>query len=564
MTRALDAEQENRDLVISREELRSTHEDALDALREENEGVVEKLRKRLRTLTDRIEEQDTEYTALEKDLDTKNSRVRRLKDKLKEQDIQIVNLKLKTTPNKVGKQAAPARADSAPVQDGEDSVEYLKRGLAAAVFAAESAAEENVTLKTKIHRLEGRVKADRVTLSELKKEREQEVKANADKVKRAAKRQQPRINELEAENKVLEEKIKELQDGLPSAVSEARQEFRKEHGNAAADLKRVRDMRNQLQKELAFAQNRILAITLQRDELRKKLIVLEDSQEGDEPEDWEPDDDEEEDYEEEWGDGGYDGEEAHAARQERGRYLRFMASLPRPVGDDRPPYSTILPVHAPTRTHDPVLRRNLPNSNLYVFVVPLLHSRSQTTRRGLYFPKRAVWCNSTDKLHALVFCPTKQYRYPTDKFEEVQMAQWCGTGEHFEFFMHLNRDGLAYYVGTYVMHSMRTLQPPGSAIPPDVSRKAVLFAVGLARAQREKITDCYPDGEVKTECFGLQCVGFNLELYRAMRAKFLGNPGNPEPTPNLLGKRKAGEEDLRVDGFKRAQTSFAFATSTFQ
>ncbi|KAJ6518092.1 hypothetical protein C8R47DRAFT_6132 [Mycena vitilis] len=110
------------------------------------------------------------------------------------------------------------------------------------------------------------------------------------------------------------------------------------------------------------------------------------------------------------------------------------------------------------------------------------------------------------------------------------------VGQTFDFFM--NKGDQVYYAGIYHVHSLRTVHPPGSQVPPDVSPAAIIRAAGLhgkPDANNEKLSECFPDGKIKVECFALQCIGFDASLYQALRARFLSGEN----------KRKAGSEDLQ-------------------
>ncbi|KAJ7101850.1 hypothetical protein C8R43DRAFT_242504 [Mycena crocata] len=162
-------------------------------------------------------------------------------------------------------------------------------------------------------------------------------------------------------------------------------------------------------------------------------------------------------------------------------------------------------------------------------------------RRTLHCPKRSIWCGS-ERVHVLVFAPTHEYWYETDTWAvSTKMAGYLG--KEFDFF--INQGSHVYYVGTYKVHSLRTVHPPGSRITSDVSQAAILRATGLSAHLKEKITECFADGEIKTECFGLQCVGFDQQLYDSLRQRFKAGAG--------AGKRKAGSEDFRDKGKAKSQ-----------
>ncbi|KAJ7455131.1 hypothetical protein FB451DRAFT_646788 [Mycena latifolia] len=168
-----------------------------------------------------------------------------------------------------------------------------------------------------------------------------------------------------------------------------------------------------------------------------------------------------------------------------------------------------------------------------------------TTRRTLHCPKRTIWCGG-ERVHALVFAPTHEYWYSSDKWIHKSKMN-ASVGETFDFFV--NQGGSVYYAGIYKVHSLRTVHPPGAKITSDVSRLAIHRATGLSlHSTEDKVAECFPDGEIRTECFGLQCVGFDQTLYEGLYARFRIGRQN---------KRKAESEDLQADTrFKSQRVSY--------
>ncbi|KAJ7486312.1 hypothetical protein B0H11DRAFT_1122505 [Mycena galericulata] len=223
----------------------------------------------------------------------------------------------------------------------------------------------------------------------------------------------------------------------------------------------------------------------------------------------------------------------------------MVGSLPRPVGNERQPkterslyvaYMKTLPV--PTDRPDFNSPNLAPIDN--IGVNPYTHN-VPTSWRTLHCPKRTVWCDVNRRHHALVFAPTHEYSYSSNKWVDKTKMN-CG-GEQVEFFV--NQGKFVYYVGTYVVHSMRTVHQPGSSIASD-SSSAIYRATGLNKEHSEKVAECFPDGAIKTECFGLQCVGFNRELYEGLRERFVRADGGDQ-------KRKAGADDLRGSESAKSQ-----------
>ncbi|KAJ7730075.1 hypothetical protein DFH07DRAFT_175822 [Mycena maculata] len=173
--------------------------------------------------------------------------------------------------------------------------------------------------------------------------------------------------------------------------------------------------------------------------------------------------------------------------------------------------------------------------------------RLAATSGTLFFPKRTVWC-SAQRVHALVFEPTHKYCYLTNTWiKQTEMNLRCG-GETFELFV--TQGHSIYYAGTYVVHSLRTIHRTEFKTIPDVSKMAIYHATGLRPNEMEKVKQRFPDGEVKAECFGLQCVGFSNELYEGLlRDRCTGGGGGGDAS----NKRKAEAEDLLGDHEAKSQ-----------
>jgi hypothetical protein len=66
------------------------------------------------------------------------------------------------------------------------------------------------------------------------------------------------------------------------------------------------------------------------------------------------------------------------------------------------------------------------------------------------------------------------------------------------------------------------------------------------------VNECFPDGQIKVEAFGLQCVGFDQELYQELRRRFEATSLNPNTNTNPR-KRRAEKEGARKGGFVKAR-----------
>ncbi|KAJ7252346.1 hypothetical protein B0H12DRAFT_1117890, partial [Mycena haematopus] len=83
------------------------------------------------------------------------------------------------------------------------------------------------------------------------------------------------------------------------------------------------------------------------------------------------------------------------------------------------------------------------------------------------------------------------------------------TGKTRELF--LTRGDVVLYAGTYNILSLRHVHPPGSPAPSEVSKRQLALHAGLTDNSK---TDPMA---LRTECFGLQRVGFDEELYRNLQ-----------------------------------------------
>ncbi|KAJ6526058.1 hypothetical protein B0H19DRAFT_1084666 [Mycena capillaripes] len=203
--------------------------------------------------------------------------------------------------------------------------------------------------------------------------------------------------------------------------------------------------------------------------------------------------------------------------EERALYTEYMKDK-FPLPASQPTLNDLEPIHKTAGAH-----------SLDIFI----GNNIRRQRRGLHCPKRSFWCGPGP--HVLVFAATREYgKHGGDASRMV-----LNCGQEFDFFM--TEGDMVYYVGIYQVLSLREVHPPGAEIPIDVSRAAIVRGMGIYPGPEgkvnEKIKDCYPDGEIRTECFGLRCVGFDRKLYESLRECFLSGAG--------AKKRKADSEDLR-------------------
>ncbi|KAJ6580357.1 hypothetical protein DFH09DRAFT_1360503 [Mycena vulgaris] len=174
------------------------------------------------------------------------------------------------------------------------------------------------------------------------------------------------------------------------------------------------------------------------------------------------------------------------------------------------------------------------NRNLHAFL-----SQDPTAKRllnhVLYLPKRIV----NLKTHQfLAFGPSHRYERATDQWIEGSdlISFNGGTRELF-----IKWSDFILYVGTYKCHDLRTLCPAGTNPPKEISEREIAdAALGVPRPQKyiDIIKECYPDGKIKVVATGLQCVGFNHELYDSLRRQFNHDRA-------LEAKRKAEDQGSR-------------------
>lgn len=90
---------------------------------------------------------------------------------------------------------------------------------------------------------------------------------------------------------------------------------------------------------------------------------------------------------------------------------------------------------------------------------------------------RQIW-TGPDFFHTLVFAPAEEYGSPgSTPTSPPSIASLCG--QECDLFL-TGRHKYIYYAGTYMVHSLRHVHPPGSIIPPDIVSSLVwLCPAGL-------------------------------------------------------------------------------------
>ncbi|KAJ7846627.1 hypothetical protein B0H14DRAFT_3678382 [Mycena olivaceomarginata] len=209
------------------------------------------------------------------------------------------------------------------------------------------------------------------------------------------------------------------------------------------------------------------------------------------------------------------------------KYREFFTGLPLPERPPPAPPSNLDAVCSITTN----LHGILPPGGKRI--TPVYQQNSMISRflnHVLYLPKRIM---SVAGLNYLAYGPTSCYERATDTWSEGSdlIGFHGGTRELF-----VKIKGSIVYVGTYKCHDLRPLQPKGTNLPTHISPAEIInAALGVPRPLNDVqiIKQRYPKG-IKVEATGLQCVGFNMELYESLRQRFADQK-----------KRKAEKEDLR-------------------
>ncbi|KAJ6620049.1 hypothetical protein B0H10DRAFT_2216333 [Mycena sp. CBHHK59/15] len=204
------------------------------------------------------------------------------------------------------------------------------------------------------------------------------------------------------------------------------------------------------------------------------------------------------------------------------QYRAYMGRLPFP--EDRPRFQLLQPVYWKDR-------------NLHAYLADDPSAKS-FLNHVLYLPKRSTLMA---KVHCLAFAPTHRYDHVKAVWTEGSDLTSLHGGTRELFVVH---GGYVIYAGLYKCHDLRELYPGGTAPNSHTSyaeiSDAALGPCSLSVKDRTAIVrQCFPDGIIRVEAIGLQCVGFNRQLYDSLRGRFADLR-----TKDV--KRKAGD-DGRVD-----------------
>ncbi|KAF7318614.1 hypothetical protein HMN09_00372500 [Mycena chlorophos] len=217
-----------------------------------------------------------------------------------------------------------------------------------------------------------------------------------------------------------------------------------------------------------------------------------------------------------------------------------------------PPYSPAIPQ---SRTPEPWSKQDIPKRYMRTLPAPttiaetfdattallacssahkvLEACQSLSRRHTLYLPGRITWVGVGGG-HALGYAPTHEF-YNGAWRPHTQLTDLASAGGGAEVELFVGYNLMVHYAGTYRVHSFRGVEGyvPGGDVPDAVSHASVYNAMRLrggpssaeaARRIRENAAWARgdSDGRVKVECFGLERVGFDGEVYGALRARFPG------------------------------------------
>ncbi|KAJ7500220.1 hypothetical protein B0H11DRAFT_1996685 [Mycena galericulata] len=202
-------------------------------------------------------------------------------------------------------------------------------------------------------------------------------------------------------------------------------------------------------------------------------------------------------------------------------YRKYMATLPLP--ENFPQFTQLDPI-------------GYKDSNLHAYLAQDATTKS-FLNHILYLPGRTTHISGVDHNY-LAFGPTQRYQRATKKWTQGSDLSgfYGGTRELF-----VNRKEFIVYMGSYKCHDLSALCPGGTSMPSFLSEQEIIdAALGIPwpTGHVKIIKQCFPDGVVRVEATGLQCVGFNHQLYDSLRRMFAKH-----------GKREA-EDDGRVTSSK--------------
>ncbi|CAA7269822.1 unnamed protein product [Cyclocybe aegerita] len=201
-------------------------------------------------------------------------------------------------------------------------------------------------------------------------------------------------------------------------------------------------------------------------------------------------------------------EERLSSFSELSEFKKYMSALPR--YSERPAPAQLRPI-----CHEGV------DLNAYLSADSRTASCAQSL---LYSPGRMTW-TSSDAHHALILGPIHVFDDLRKTWQKVSTLRHLYDQTFHVFFP---RNNCILYGGLYKVHSFRDKHPDGCLLSGasglSLAEATIVNASSVGHNPRSikpsDIARLYMDGILKVEPVGLQCVGFDKELYGVLKRKF--------------------------------------------
>ncbi|KAF7292274.1 hypothetical protein MKEN_01479300 [Mycena kentingensis (nom. inval.)] len=165
-------------------------------------------------------------------------------------------------------------------------------------------------------------------------------------------------------------------------------------------------------------------------------------------------------------------------------------------------------------------------------------------RQILYLPSRSCWADY-EHLHALAYAPTMEYAPELGGCRpHLELADLAQSGAEVDYFV-------SFYGNVYYAGGVSRAERGGL---PSAIYGAMNLPVGESSAegrQRETLMRAvFPDGRIKVQVWALQYVGYDDEVQRVLRARYVGGALGPRSGSGSGSGREAasgsgsGVEDL--------------------
>ncbi|KAL1742206.1 hypothetical protein HDZ31DRAFT_75657 [Schizophyllum fasciatum] len=179
-----------------------------------------------------------------------------------------------------------------------------------------------------------------------------------------------------------------------------------------------------------------------------------------------------------------------------------------------------LPPEAPEDSLHPILLPNNMTLHDFVNTLPLAVRTMLADYRVLYEPTTA-WCPEREE-HGYLLAPV--YKCSTSP-RTVTVHRWTQTdplarlNKPTEFFFH--KDGSWYYAGTYSCFRFPDLSVKEWSELSDEATQAIAKETLAARKNTSpqhffEVKELYAVGALRVACVGLQCIGYNKQMHRAL------------------------------------------------